>query len=334
MYGLFYLWAMRLINKIKEVTISFPKLLLDTFNKFNDDNAMKLGASLSYYTLFSLPPLLIIIISLGGIFFGEEAIKGQIVSQIEGLVGESSALFIQNTLSNIEISQKGNIAALIGITVLVFSASTVFAEIQSSINYIWGLRTKPNKGIIRFVMNRLMSFSMIVTLGFILLVSLMLNSFLKIMSNKLLTFLNIDQLNLVFLINSSIVFLVICSLFTIIFKTLPDAKIRFIDSFVGAIFTSILFMLGKVLIGYYLENTEVGSFYGAAASVALLMTWVYYSAIILYFGAEFTIIYTNRFGRKIIPNDYSLLIVKKEIELSPKEVMDKNSIEKTETNCD
>lgn len=312
MYGLFYLWEMKFISKLKEVFLSMPKLLLDTFHKFNDDNAMKLGASLSYYTLFSLPPLLIIIISLGGIFFGEEAIKGEIVKQIEGIVGESSAIFIQNTLSNIQISQQGSIAAVIGIAVLVFSASTVFAEIQSSINHIWGLRTKPNKGIIRFIMNRLVSFSMIAGLGFILMVSLMLNSFLKIISNRLLSFLDIDQLNIVFMINGSIVFLVICSLFTIIFKTLPDANIRFRDSFAGAIFTSILFMLGKTLIGFYLENTEVASFYGAAASVALLMTWVYYSAIILYFGAEFTIVYTNRFGRKIIPNDYSLLIVKNE----------------------
>lgn len=325
---------MKLIKKAKLVIVSFPKLLLDTFNKFLDDNAIKLGASLSYYTLFSLPPLLIIVISLGGIFFGEDAIRGQLVHQIEDIVGESSALFIQNTLSNIQISQKGNIAAIIGIGVLVFSASTVFAEIQSSINYIWGLRAKPNKGVIKFIMNRLVSFSMIASLGFILMVSLMLNSVLKVLSNRLLTFLNIDQINLVLLINSSIVFLVVCTLFTIIFKTLPDANIRFRDSFAGAFFTTILFIIGKTLIGFYLEKTEVGSFYGAAASVALLMTWVYYSALILYFGAEFTIVYTNQFGRKIIPNDYSILIVTDEKELSPKEVEVKNEIEKTETNCD
>lgn len=334
MYGLFYLWTMRLALKIKEIIFSLPKMLVETFNKFNDDNAIKLGASLSYYTLFSLPPLLIIIISLGGIFFGEDAIRGQIVNQIQDIVGQSSAVFIQNTLSNIQVSQKGNIAAVIGLAILIFSASTVFAEIQSSINYIWGLRTKPNKGIIRFVMNRVMSFSMIASLGFILMVSLMLNSVLKIMSGKLLLLLNIEQINLVFLINNAVVFLILCSLFTIIFKTLPDANIRFRDCFVGAIFTCILFMLGKTLIGYYLERTEVGSFYGAAASIALLMTWVYYSAIILYFGAEFTIIYTNKFGRKIIPNDYSMLIVVNEQELNPQEVEVKNSIEKTELNSD
>lgn len=325
---------MRLAKKLKEVVVAMPSLMVDTFNKFNDDNAIKLGASLSYYTLFSLPPLLIIVISLGGIFFGEDAIRGQIVNQIQDVVGKSSAVFIQNTLSNIKISQKGNIAAVIGVAVLLFSASTVFAEIQSSINYIWGLRTKPNKGIIRFVMNRLVSFSMIASLGFILMVSLMVNSFLKLMSNRLFNFLNIEQINIVMLMNSFLVFLVICTLFTIIFKTLPDANIRFKDAFVGAVFTSALFMLGKTLIGFYLERTEVGSFYGAAASVALLMTWVYYSAIILYFGAEFTIVYTNRFGRKIIPNDYSLLIIKIEEELSPKDVEVKNAIEKTELNDD
>lgn len=318
---------MRIVQKAKDVILGFPKLLLDTYNNFSDDNAIKLGASLSYYTLFSLPPLLIIIISLGGIFFGEEAIKGELVNQIEDLVGESSALFIQSTLSNIQINQNGGLAAIIGTGVLLFSASTVFAEIQSSINFIWGLRTKPNKGIIRFLFNRLMSFSMIATLGFILMVSLILNGILKVISQRLLNILDLEQLNLFFLLNNGIVFLVIVLLFTIVFKTLPDAKIRLRDSFAGAVFTSILFMIGKYLIGYYLSSTNIGTVFGATASVALLMTWVYYSAIILYFGAEFTKVYTDTFGQKIVPNVYTFLIVKKETELTPEEVIIKNDIE-------
>ncbi len=318
---------MRIIKKAKEIIIGFPKLLLETYNNFSDDNAIKLGASLSYYTLFSLPPLLILIISLGGIFFGEEAIRGELVNQIEDLVGESSAEFIQSTLSNIQINQSGSIAAIIGVCVLIFSASTVFAEIQSSINFIWGLRTKPNKGIIRFIFNRLISFSMIATLGFILMVSLILNGILKIISDRVLAILDIEQLNLFFLINNSVVFLIIVSLFTIVFKTLPDARIRLRDSFAGAVFTSILFMIGKYLIGYYLSSTNIGTVFGATASVALLMTWVYYSAIILYFGAEFTKVYTDHYGQKIVPNEYTFLILKKETELFPEEVVVKNETE-------
>lgn len=313
--------------KAKEVLLGFPKLLVDTFNNFLDDNAIKLGASLSYYTLFSLPPLLIIIISLGGVFLGEEAVKGELVNSIEDLVGPSSAQFIQSTLSNIQINQNGGLAAIIGSGILLFSASTVFAEIQSSINFIWGLRTKPNKGIIKFIVNRLISFSMIVSLGFILMVSLLLNSFLSIVSGRLLYMLGIEQLNFVFFINSSVVFLVIVSLFTIIFKTLPDAKIRTRDAFAGAIFTSILFMIGKYLIGYYLTTTNIGTVFGATASVALLMTWVYYSAIILYFGAEFTKSYSDRFGKQIVPNDYTVLIIKKESELTKEEVKEKFDVD-------
>lgn len=309
-----------MIEKTKEVIVGFPRLLLDTFNNFNDDNAIKLGASLSYYTLFSLPPLLIIIISLGGVFLGEEAIKGELVNSISGFVGESSAHFIQSTLSNIQLNQNGGLAAIIGSGVLLFSASTVFIEIQSSINFIWGLRTKPNKGIVKFIMNRLISFSMIASLGFILMVSLLLNSFLSLLNEKLMSILGIEQLNLVFLINSSLVFFVIVLLFTIIFKTLPDAKIRKRDAFAGAIFTSVLFMIGKYLIGYYLTTTNIGTIFGATASVAILMTWVYYSAIILYFGAEFTKTYSDRFGKQIVPNDYTVLIVTKEQEFTKEEV--------------
>ncbi|MCO5233618.1 MAG: YihY/virulence factor BrkB family protein [Chitinophagales bacterium] len=299
---------------------AFYRLIIDTFHKFNDDNVIKLGASLSYYTLFSLPPLLIIIIALSGIFFGEDAMRGELVEQIEGVVGHSTAIFIQNTLSNIQLSYPNGWTAIISSGVLLFTASTVFAEIQSSINTIWGLKTKPNKGLRKFIFNRLVSFSMIVSMGFILMVSLLLNGILKVISAKLLLFLDIDQLNLVFLINSSISFLIICLLFTVIFKSLPDAKIRLRDAFLGSFFTSLLFLIGKYFIGYYLSTTNLSSVYGATASVAILLVWVYYSAIILYFGAVFTKVYTDKYGQKIIPNTYTFLVIKTETELSAAEI--------------
>ncbi|MCO5230460.1 MAG: YihY/virulence factor BrkB family protein [Chitinophagales bacterium] len=310
-----------LLEKLISLLKAFYSLILDAIHKFNEENVVKLGASLSYYTLFSLPPLLIIIIALSGLFFGEDAMKGELVAQIEDVVGKSSAIFIQSTLSNIQLNYPNGWAAIISSGVLLFTASTVFAEIQSSINTIWGLKTKPNKGLIKFIFNRLVSFSMVVSMGFILMVSLLLNGILKVISNKLLLILDIDQLNSVFLINSSISLLIICTLFTIIFKSLPDAKIRLRDALVGAIFTSILFLLGKYLIGYYLSTTNLGSVYGATASVAILMVWVYYSAIILYFGAVFTKVYTDKYGRKIIPNTYTFLVIRSEREISADDVL-------------
>lgn len=285
-------------------------LFKETFKGFIDDNALKLSAALSYYTIFSLPPLLIIIISLSGVFFGADAVRGEIFGQINDLVGNSAALQIQETLKNVKLSNSNVFATSLGIVILIIGASGVFAEIQDSINYIWGIQAKPKRGLVKFLYNRLMSFSMIGSVGFLLLVGLIINSLMDLLNNRLAANFPQDTIYLFYAINLLIVFIIITLLFIVIFKTLPDGKINLRDCAVGASFTAFLFMIGKFAIGFYLGRYDIASIYGAAGSVILILVWVYYSAIILYFGAEFTKVYAHTHGQKIIPNSYSFQLKK------------------------
>jgi membrane protein len=291
-------------------------LLVQTFKGFINDNAIKLSAALSYYTIFSLAPLMIIIISLSGIFFGDEAVSGRIFGQISGLVGSEAALQIQEIIKNVKLSYSNTYAAVFGLIILLIGASGVFAEIQDSINFIWGIEAKPKRGLIKYVYNRLMSFSMIGSVGFLLLVGLIVNSLVDILSSRLADIFPKNVIFLFYILNFSLVFSIVTFLFTIIFKTLPDGKIAFRDCIIGATFTAFLFMIGKFAIGFYLGRYNMSSIYGAAGSVLIILVWVYYSAIILYFGAEFTKVFAYTHGQKIIPNRYSVQIHKaKEIEL-------------------
>lgn len=208
-------------------------LFTQSFKGFIDDNALKLSAALSYYTIFSLPPLLIIIISLSGIFFGDEAVRGQIFGQINGLVGSDAAIQIQEIIKNVKLSNSNTYAAVFGITILLIGASGVFTEIQDSINYIWGIEAKPKRGMIKYLYNRLMSFSMIGSVGFLLLVGLIVNSLVDILSTRLAVIFPQDTVFLFYAVNTLLVFGIITLFFTIIFKTLPDGKIAFIDSILG-----------------------------------------------------------------------------------------------------
>ncbi|PIF33736.1 membrane protein [Flavobacterium sp. 9] len=292
-------------------------LLKTTFLEFNDDNAIKLSAALSYYTIFALPPLLIIIITICGFFFGEEAVTGELYGQINRLVGNDAAIQIQDAIKNVQLSDSNVFVTVFGVIMLLIGASGVFAEIQSSINFIWGLRAKPNKGLKKFIQNRIMSFSMIVSVGFLMLVSLMLNATLDILNSRLKIYLADSTVYLFYVINLVIVLGSITLLFAIIFRTLPDGIIKWKDAFIGAGCTAVLFMIGKFAIGFYLGNSTIASVYGAAGSVIIILVWVYYSAIILYFGAEFTKVYAKSFGGQIAPNEYSVEI-KKEIFEIPK----------------
>ncbi len=300
---------MNLIIRMKQ----FGFLLKEAFLHFLNDSGLKLSAALSYYTIFSLPPLLIIIITLSGVFFGAEAVTGQLFWQINGLVGNEAALQIQDAIKNVNLSKDNTIATIIGIVVLVIGASGVFAEIQDSLNFIWGLEAKPKRGFFKFIKNRVMSFSMIGSVGFLLMVGLVVNSLLDILNNRITTYFSVETVYLFYAINIITVFLIIALLFTVIFKHLPDGKLKWRDCIIGASFTSLLFMLGKFAIGFYLGSSAMASIYGAAGSVIVILGWVYYSAIILYFGAEFTKVYAWHHGHKIVPYKYSVKIVKQDV---------------------
>lgn len=293
--------------------LRFWRILKRAATEFSNDNGMKLSASLSYYTIFSMGPVLIIIISLAGIFYGKEAVEGKIYYQLEGIVGHGAAAQIEEIIRNIEKSRLSASGAIVGIAVLLIGATGVFTEIQDSINYIWAIRAKPQKGWLKLLINRLISFSLIISFGFILLVSLIVHALVDLLHDKLIRFFDEVTVYIFQGVNYGLLFVIITCLFAIIFKVLPDASIRWKDSFVGAAFTSALFLIGKFLIGLYIANSSIGVTYGAAASIVLILLWVYYSSIILYFGAEFTKVYALTFGSGIEPDKTAVFIVKQEV---------------------
>jgi membrane protein len=275
----------------------------------------RMAAALAYYTVFALAPMLLVIITVCGVFFGREAIEGKIYHQISSFVGDSAAVQIQQLIKNAALSPHITLATAIGVITLLLSATGVFAEIQSSINTIWRLKANPKKGgIIKILLTRLISFSMIVSLGFILMVSLILNAAMDAIVDKLTQIFPGITVYLTYAINIILTLITTTLLFAIIFKVLPDAKIRFKDIKAGAFTTAILFMLGRAAIGFYLGHSKVSSTYGAAGSLVVILLWVYYSAIILYFGAAFTKAYVSRNGGHIYPNDYAVFVENIEVE--------------------
>ncbi len=299
---------------MKKVTFKgLWEVLKNSFKGFSEHNITKLSASLAYYTVFSLGPLLIMIIFLCGIFFGREAVEGTIYGQIEGFVGHDAALQLQSIIKNAAVG-KGTMAAIIGGITLLIGATTIFADIQDSINSIWGLKVKPKAGWFKLVKTRLLSFGVIGSLGFLLLVSLGVTALIEALTNRLKAHFPDVTVVLFYILNLVITFAVITSLFAVIFKVLPDAKVKLRDVIAGAIATAILFMLGKFAISFYISKSAVGSTYGAAGSLVVLLVWIYYSSIILYFGAGFTKAYAIKYGGEIHPNQYAVIAQTVEVE--------------------
>ncbi|HTN08060.1 YihY/virulence factor BrkB family protein [Agriterribacter sp.] len=297
------------------------KITQQTFSDFIDDKVLKLSAALAYYTIFSLPGLIIIVIWISDVFYGEKAVEGTVYRQIAGLVGNDAALQIQQTIRNATLSYEGGFAATIGIATLIFGATSIFGEIQDSINGIWKLKAKPKKGWVKLLVNRLLSFSLIVTLGFLLLVSLIINAIMDAFINKFTVIFPHTEVIIAYVFNLLLSFAITSFLFGLIFKVLPDAKIEWRHVRAGAFTTALLFMIGKLGISYYLGHNRLSSAYGAAGSVIVILLWVYYSAIILYFGAVFTRVYAIHRGSHIYPNNYAVWVEQVEIE-SDKSVQD------------
>jgi membrane protein len=256
----------------------------------------------------------VIIIALLAIFFGREAIEGRVYFQIAGLVGKSAAVQIQTMIANLWKNEDTTVATVLGVITLLFGATSMFAEIQDSINTIWGIKPKPKRGWVKMLVNRLLSFSMVVTIGFLMLVSLVINAMMDVFIDRLKVWLQNFTVYLIYGINLLIIWGVTTLLFAILFKVLPDGKVKWRDALRGASFTAILFMIGKFLIGFYLGKTDVASAYGAAGSIIVILLWVYYSSVILFFGAEFTKEYAFLYGTRILPNSYAVQVEHKEIE--------------------
>lgn len=291
-------------------------------NGFIDDNAFKLAASLSYYTVFALGPLLIIVISLAGFFFGREAVEGRIYEQINGMVGTIAAVQIQEIIKNIQQSESSTTGAIVGGIILLIGATGVFTEMQDSINYIWSVKAKPKKSWLKYLTNRLLSFSLVLGLGFLMLVSLIINAILNAVSAQLSRLFPNSDIDLFNSLNMVIMVVSITGLFAIIFKVLPDATISWKDALIGSVLTAALFLVGKLLISYYLGKANLGLTYGTAASIVILLVWVYYSSLILYFGAEFTKMYALQAGEGIRPKETAVFIIKSEAREIPESYLD------------
>ena len=298
------------VKKIKEIW----KVIIQSFKKFAEDKLAKFSAALAYTTVFSFGPLLIVIIFVCSIFFGQEATQGRIYSGMQQFVGEDAARQLQTIIQNATVSGKGTFAAVIGMITLLFGATAVFAEIQDSINTIWGLKAKRNRGLWKILRNRVLSFSVVVSLGFLLLVSLAISTIIEGLSESLKASFPDVTVVIFYILDLLISFFVITALFAVIFKVLPDAKTKWRDILPGALASGILFMIGKFAISFYIGKSNVGSTYGAAGSLVVLLLWVYYSAIILYLGAGFAKAWITHKGSSIQPNDYAVAIKKVEVD--------------------
>jgi membrane protein len=289
------------------------KISKETFSEFASKKVPKLSAALAYYTIFSLPALLVIVIWLSDIFYGQQAIEGTIYAQISDFVGPDAAVQIQETIRNAAKSKSSGIAASISLFTLILGAGGVFGEIQDSINHIWHLKAKPRKGkgFFKLVRNRVLSFSMVIVLGFLLLISLVVNGLLEMLMTRISG--EVSQTILIYITNLILSFVITTILFGAIFKVLPDARIRWKHVLAGAIATTILFMLGRFLISFYLGRSTISTTYGAAGSVILILVWVYYSSMILYLGAVFTRVYATYRGSKIYPSNYAVWVEQKEM---------------------
>ncbi len=305
-------------TKIKE----FWGLLMNAGNAFAEDNCMKMSASLAYYTVFSIGPLLLILTWTLGFFYGSaldgsEGAREQVLQELNDIFGKEIATLLESTVHNLSLDSKSNIGIIIGTATLMFTSTTIFVDIQNSINNIWKVKPKPKKGWLKIIINRLISFSMIIGLVFLLMASLIISSVIGIMTDYFNQFMGSWDIALIDWVNTGITFLVITSLFGIIYAFLPDAKVRFKDILGGALFTALLFMLGKFLISLYLSKNVTASSFGAAGSIIILLAWVYYSAAILYFGAEFTKEYAVKYGKGIQPSSFAVLVKQTELEIDP-----------------
>ncbi|MEO6814149.1 MAG: YihY/virulence factor BrkB family protein [Ginsengibacter sp.] len=284
------------------------KLFLYTkqvFKEFSSDNIFKYSASLAYYTVFSIAPLLVIVITLSGFFFGKEAVQGQVYEQLNDLVGSVAAIQIQDTIKNIHLTGNNFFASVVSIVILFIGATSIFGEVQDSLNKIWGLRIKARKVWWKLFLNRLLSFTLIVSIGFIMIVSLVLNALVAAFGRFIGKYISTYSLYFIEVTEAILSFIVAAFLFSLMFKVLPDAKIKWKDVLIGGIVTAIFFTIGKLGIGFYLGQSNLTSLYGAAGSIIIFMIWVYYSSIILYLGAEFTKVYAKLYGGKILPSEYA-----------------------------
>lgn len=297
-------------NRLK----SYWGLVKMTFSDFIDDKALDRAAMIGFYTIFSLPAVLIITIRIAGAVFGDQAVRGQVVEQISGIVGRDSAAQIQSIIENASLSPASTMGTIVGVCTMIFTATTVFVALQDSLNAIWEVKAKVEKGWLKLIVDRVLSLALVVSLGFLLLVSLTIDIILGIVNDFLRDQLSGFAIYLITASNILISVLVSIVIFATIFKVLPDAKIKWYNVWIGATVTAILFVLGKYVLSLYFQHEPLADTYGAAGSLVLILVWVYYTSIIFLLGAEFTQVFSRENDQGITPQDNAVKVKVEEVE--------------------
>ncbi|GAL80418.1 ribonuclease BN [Algibacter lectus] len=277
-----------------------PSLIKETYTSWMADDPFRLSAIVAYYTVLALPALLVIIINvIGAIWGGVEIVQGQVTDEISAALGKDAASAIENIISETQNSESNFLSTVIGIGTLLFGATGVFYQLKISLNEIWKIKTNPNAKIWKIVTDRALSFAFILVIGFLLLVSFIVTAAISALNSYIRDALPDVLLYIAYVLDFTLSVGIISVLFALMFKYLPDAKIKWRTVWIGAILTAILFVVGKLLLGIYFGQADPGSTYGAAGSIVLILLWVSYSSLILFFGAEFTYVYAKRYGKGI-----------------------------------
>ncbi|WP_276498639.1 YihY/virulence factor BrkB family protein [Pontibacter litorisediminis] len=296
------------------------QLLKSSVNGFLDANSLRLAAALAFNAIFSIPPLLLIIIKAAGFFFGEEAVSGKLEQEASTAISPDAASSIQTMVQNASTTESSGWAMWVGIGTLVFASTTFFATLQQSLNSVWNLKVKPTSGILRMAKERIFSFGLILSISLLMLISFVISAAISVLSDYITDMIPdigywvIKGLD--FIISIGLITL----LFALILKYLPDAYIRWKDTLIGALITAILFTIGKFLISWYIGTSDPGSAYGAAGSIILILVWIYYSSMIVFFGAEFTQQYARKYGQRITPKEHAVFVEEREVTDKPREL--------------
>lgn len=302
-------------NKIKSILeIKYVKVLVDSIKDFTSNESMSFAAGTAFYTIFSLPAFLIIILNVGASIYKRSEIREELFGQITNLAGEESRQTLESILENFALDADNTFFATIAIGILVFSATTVFVSLQRGINHIWHIKPKPERGWLKLAIDRLLSFSIVLVIGFILIISLILDAVVSYAFGKLddvFPEVNLELISIAEIVLSQLILIVI---FALMYKILPDAKVRWKDTWVGALVTALLFIVGKFLIGFYMSTNDLSSTYGAAGSLVILLVWIYYSLVIFLFGAQVTYYIAKNIGGGVIPKTQAVRVEEIEVD--------------------
>ena len=282
-----------------------PSLLMDTYKAWNKNNPFRLSAVVAYYAVLSLPSLLIIIVSLVGAIWGQDGVEAQITSEFSGALGEDAGESVKDMIGTSKERKRGTLSTIIGIGTLIYGATGLFYQLQVALNEVWNVKPDPDAKWWKLLVDRARSLTFILVIGFLLLISFVLTAGISALRERIGRSFSEDYIAVTYILDFAVSISIITILFALIYRFLPDVKIKWATVWLGALVTAVLFVIGKFVLSYYFGQSDPGSTYGAAGSVILILLWVSYSSLILFFGAEFTYVYAKRYGSGIVPQGFA-----------------------------